>query len=90
MTLTMKKSGKEREAKFNWTDNKDAKTLAEEYRKIGQQFVWVFDIGLARENQPLDAPSDNSDYWNGKEGNWAYIQTESGSRGWVFSPLLNY
>lgn len=32
--------------------------------------------------------SDNYDYWNGMEGNWAYIQTESGSRGWVFSPLI--
>jgi hypothetical protein len=32
--------------------------------------------------------SENYDYWNGMEGNWAYIQTESGSRGWVFSPLI--
>lgn len=32
--------------------------------------------------------SDNYDYWNGTEGNWAYVQTESGSRGWVFSPLI--
>ena len=32
--------------------------------------------------------SENYDYWNGMEGNWAYIQTEGGSRGWVFSPLI--
>lgn len=32
--------------------------------------------------------SENYDYWNGMEGNWAYIQTENGSRGWVFSPLI--
>lgn len=32
--------------------------------------------------------SENYDYWNGMEGNWAYVQTESGSRGWVFSPLI--
>lgn len=32
--------------------------------------------------------SSNYDYWNGLEGNWANIQTESGQRGWVFSPLL--
>lgn len=32
--------------------------------------------------------SDNYDSWNGMEGNWAYVQTESGSRGWVFSPLI--
>lgn len=34
--------------------------------------------------------SDNYDYWNGMEGNWAYVQTESGSRGWVFTPLIGY
>ena len=34
--------------------------------------------------------SDNFDYWNGMEGNWAYVQTETGSRGWVFTPLINY
>ena len=56
MTFTMKKDGKTREAKFNWTENKNAKNLADEYRKIGQQFIWIFDIGVARENQPLEAP----------------------------------
>ncbi|HVE56647.1 MAG TPA: SH3 domain-containing protein [Pyrinomonadaceae bacterium] len=34
--------------------------------------------------------SDNYDYWNGLEGTWANIQTESGQRGWVFSPLIKY
>ncbi len=34
--------------------------------------------------------STNYDYWNGLEGNWANIQTESGQRGWVFSPLIRY
>jgi hypothetical protein len=56
MAFTMKKNGKMREAKFNWTDNKDAKNLADEYRKISQQFIWIFDISVARENQPLEAP----------------------------------
>jgi hypothetical protein len=56
MKFTMKKDGRAREATFNWTGNKDAKALADEYRKIGQQFVWVFDVGVARVNQPLDAP----------------------------------
>lgn len=32
--------------------------------------------------------SDNYDSWNGMEGNWAYVQTENGSRGWVFAPLI--
>lgn len=34
--------------------------------------------------------SDNYDNWNGLEGTWANIQTESGQRGWVFSPLIKY
>lgn len=55
-TFTFRKAGKERTVKFNYTQNKDAKVLADEYRKIGQQFIWVFDITVARENQPLEAP----------------------------------
>jgi hypothetical protein len=48
--------GKERAVEFNWTENKDARALADEYRKIGQQYVWQFEIALSRENQPLEAP----------------------------------
>jgi uncharacterized protein (UPF0147 family) len=56
MKFTMKRDGRTRTATFNWTDNKDAKTLADEYRRIGQQFIWIFDVTVARENQPLEAP----------------------------------
>ncbi len=56
MKFTMKKGGRERTAKFNWTDNKDAKALADEYRKIANQYIWLFDFGVARENQPLETP----------------------------------
>jgi hypothetical protein len=56
MKFSMKRDGRAREATFNWTDNKNAKNLADEYRRIGQQFIWIFDISVARENQPLDAP----------------------------------
>ncbi len=56
MKFTMRKDGRMREAKFNWTENKDAKTLADEYRRIGQQFIWIFDVTVARENQPLESP----------------------------------
>lgn len=56
MKFTMKKDGRERAATFNWTENKDAKMLADEYRRIGQQFIWIFDVTVARENQPLEAP----------------------------------
>jgi len=56
MKFSISRDGRTRSAVFNWTDNKDAKMLADEYRKIGQQFIWIFDINVARENQPLDAP----------------------------------
>lgn len=46
----------ERFAEFNWTENADAKALADEYRKIANQYVWIFDVTVARENQPLEAP----------------------------------
>lgn len=56
MKIRRKIDGKERTVEFNWTENKDARALAEEYRKIAQQYVWQFDISVARENQPLEAP----------------------------------
>ncbi len=56
MKFSMKRDGRTREATFNWTDNKDAKNLADEYRRIGQQLVWIFDMSVARENQPLESP----------------------------------
>ena len=57
MNFSMKRDGRTRTATFNWTDNKDAKNLADEYRRIGQQFVWIFDVTVARENQPLESPA---------------------------------
>ena len=56
MKFTVRRDAKERTAEFNYTTNKDAKALADEYRRIAQQFTWIFDINVARENQPLDAP----------------------------------
>ena len=56
MTFSFKKAGKGRTATFNYTTNKDAKALADEYRRLGNQFLWVFDITVARENQPLESP----------------------------------
>lgn len=54
--LRLRRDKRERTAEFNWTENKDAKALMDEYRNLGQQFVWVFNIILSRENQPLEAP----------------------------------
>ena len=56
MKFRVKKAGGERITEFNWTDNTDARSLGEEYRKIGNQFIWMFDIGVALANQPLEAP----------------------------------
>lgn len=55
LKFTMKKDGRTRTAGFNWTNNADAKALADEYRKIGNQYLWMFDINISRENQPLES-----------------------------------
>ncbi len=56
ITFRLTRDGKTRNTTFNWTQNKDAKLLMDEYRKIGNQFIWMFDISVARENQPLESP----------------------------------
>ena len=56
MTFKLKRGDKQRMTIFNYTTNKDAKILADEYRKLGNQFIWMFDITVARENQPLESP----------------------------------
>ncbi|MEZ5346217.1 MAG: hypothetical protein R2681_11765 [Pyrinomonadaceae bacterium] len=54
--LRMEKDGKQRTEEFNWTEIADVKLLAEEYRKIATQDVWMFDFDVARQNQPLETP----------------------------------
>jgi hypothetical protein len=56
IVIKLRRDGRERETKFNWTQNPKARILYDEYRKIGNQFLWVFDMNVARVNQPLDAP----------------------------------
>ena len=56
VSLKMKKDSKNRTAEFNWSENADAKALADEYRKIGTQFIWMFNMNVARVNQPLETP----------------------------------
>jgi len=56
MTFALTRDGKTREVAYNYTTNKGAKTLMDEYRKLGNQYIWIFDIKLSRENQPLDSP----------------------------------
>lgn len=56
MRLKMEQDTRQRIAQFNWTNNKDASALVNEYRRIADQALLVFDISVARENQPLNAP----------------------------------
>lgn len=56
VAFTLRRDGRTRTVKFNWTENKDARTIADEYRKIANQYLWQFDIDVARKNQPLEAP----------------------------------
>ncbi|MBK7394190.1 MAG: hypothetical protein IPI64_12980 [Chloracidobacterium sp.] len=56
MTLKVVRDGKERIAKYNWTENKEAMALMDEYRRISNEYTWRFEIILARENQPLQTP----------------------------------
>lgn len=55
--ITMRsKDGKARTAAYNWTTSSDAKALMDEYRKLANQYLWMFDITVARQNQPLETP----------------------------------
>lgn len=56
MKIGMERGDRKRVAEFNWTNNRDAETLVNEYRKAADQAILIFDIGIARENQPLNAP----------------------------------
>lgn len=56
MRIGMERGEQKRVAEFNWTNNPDASTLANEYRKAADQAILIFDISIARQNQPLNAP----------------------------------
>jgi len=56
MRLKMVRDKLNRTAEFNWTNNKTVSLLANEYRRIADQAVLIFDISVARETQPLATP----------------------------------
>jgi hypothetical protein len=56
MRLKMEQGTRERTAEFNWTNNHDASALVNEYRRVADQAIFVFDVSVARENQPLNTP----------------------------------
>ncbi|HEX8458716.1 MAG TPA: hypothetical protein VF656_15585 [Pyrinomonadaceae bacterium] len=55
MTLSMKQGTRERKAEFNWTHDENASALVKEYRGIGEQQIFIFDMTLARQYQPSEA-----------------------------------
>jgi hypothetical protein len=56
MRLQMQDGVRKRTSEFNWTNNRDASALVNEYRRVADQALLIFDISVARENQPLNAP----------------------------------
>lgn len=56
MRIGMQRGERKRMAEFNWTNDENASTLVAEYRKVADQAILIFDIAVARENQPLNAP----------------------------------
>jgi hypothetical protein len=56
MRLKMVRDKLNRTAEFNWTSNKNVSLLANEYRRVADQAVLIFDISVARETQPLATP----------------------------------
>jgi hypothetical protein len=56
MRIGMQRGERKRVAEFNWTNNSEASTLVSEYRKAADQAILIFDISIARQNQPLNMP----------------------------------
>ena len=54
MTLKMRQGTRERTAEFNWTHDEGVAALVKEYRGIGEQQLFVFDVNVARQYQPSD------------------------------------
>ncbi len=54
--LRMKQGTRERVAEFNYASDPDAFALADEYRRAAEQAVFVFELGVALESQPLETP----------------------------------
>jgi len=56
MRIRIENGERNRTAEFNWSDNKSAWTLVSEYRRVADQAILVFNMNVAREIQPLNAP----------------------------------
>jgi hypothetical protein len=56
MTLALRQDGRERKARFNYTQNPDIKELADIFRGIATEEIHLFDIETSEQYQPLDLP----------------------------------
>ncbi|MGB8508746.1 MAG: hypothetical protein WCD76_10095 [Pyrinomonadaceae bacterium] len=54
--LVVRRGGVEHSTEFKYSGNRAAFLLADEYRRASDQAIFVFEIGVARESQPLDTP----------------------------------
>lgn len=54
--LSVRRDGRDRATEFIYSSNRDAFQLANEYRRAADQAILVFELGVARESQPLDTP----------------------------------
>ena len=54
--LTMDDGKRKRTAEFNWSNNASAWNLTQEYRRVADQAIFIFNVTVARENQPLNTP----------------------------------
>lgn len=54
--LRMRQGGRERTAEFNYASDPDAFALADEYRRAADQAVFIFELKVALESQPLETP----------------------------------
>jgi hypothetical protein len=55
MRLRMTAGTRARTAEFNWTHNQQATALTNEYRRLADQQLFVFEIEVARQYQPSDS-----------------------------------
>lgn len=56
MRLGMERETRSKVVEFNWTNDPNASALVNEYRRAADQALFVFNISVSRQNQPLEAP----------------------------------
>jgi len=54
--LSVERNGVKRVTELNWTKHQEASALVNEYRRLADQAMLLFDISVARESQPLNGP----------------------------------